>query len=91
MSSFQLCRSTLKNVKTDTIWQPTLQKQLGVTMYGGWYVINLFKEKIVSQRNDIFATVTLHNNLFCYRPSDHLHCTNRAFTHGLREYMSTGP
>jgi len=53
-----------------------------VAMYSGSYVINLFKKKIVSQRNDLFATVPLHN-LFCHRPSDHLHCTNRAFTYGL--------
>jgi len=34
-------------VKTDTIWQPRLQRQLGVTMYGGSYVVNLFKQKVV--------------------------------------------
>jgi len=33
--------------------------------------------------------MTLHNNLFCHRLSDHLHCTNRAFTYiALRKDMS---
>jgi len=33
-------------------------------MYSGSYVINLFKQKVVSEKSDIVATVTLHNNLF---------------------------
>jgi len=36
-------------------------------------VVTLFKQKVVSQKNDIFATVTPYNNLFCLRLSDHLH------------------
>jgi len=40
----------VKNVKTGTIWQPTLLRQLGMTMYGGSYVVNLFKRKVVSQK-----------------------------------------
>jgi len=32
---FKFVEAPVKNVKTDTIWQPTLQRQLGVTMYGG--------------------------------------------------------
>ena len=36
----------------------------GVVMYCGSYVINLFKQKIVSQKNDIFDTVAQHNNIF---------------------------
>jgi len=32
-------------------------------MHGGSYVINLFKQKVV-QKKDLFATMTLHNNLF---------------------------
>ena len=32
-------------------------------MYGGSYVLNLFKQNVISQKNDLFATVTLHNNL----------------------------
>jgi len=28
------------------------------------YVVNLFKQKVLSQKNDLFATVTLQNNLF---------------------------
>jgi len=52
MPSFQLCRSTgqkrqnwydLADYTSETIW-------LGVNMYGGSYVVNLFKQKIVSQR-----------------------------------------
>jgi len=30
----------------------------------------LFKQKVVSQ-NDLFPTVTLHNNLICHRLSGH--------------------
>jgi len=30
-------------------------------MYGGSYVANLFKQKVASHRNVLFATVTLHN------------------------------
>jgi len=37
-----------KSVKRDTIWQPTLQRQLGATMYGGSYVVNLFKRKFIT-------------------------------------------
>jgi len=46
-------------------------------MYGGLYVVNLFKQKVVSQKNDILATMTLHSNLDCHRLSDHIHCINR--------------
>ena len=35
------------NVKPATIWQPILQRQLEVTMYGGSYVVNLLKQKVV--------------------------------------------
>jgi len=41
--SFQVAEAPAKNVKTDTIWQPTLQRQLEVTMYDGLHVVNLFK------------------------------------------------
>jgi len=77
--SFQLCRSTGQKVKTDTIWQPTIQRQLWVNMYGGLDVVNFFKQKVYHKQNDIFATVILHNNLFCHRPSDGLHCTSHPF------------
>jgi len=30
-----------------------------------------------NHKTDLFATVTLHSNLFCRRLSGHLHCTNR--------------
>jgi len=53
------------------------------------YVVNLFKQEVVSQKIDLFTTVTLHNNLFCDRLSDHLHCANRLFTYALRKDMST--
>ena len=35
-------------VKPDSFRQPTLQKQLGVTTYGRLYVVNLFKQEVVS-------------------------------------------
>jgi len=44
-----------------------------VTICGGSYVVNLFKQKVVSQKKDLFATVTLHNDLFHHRLSEHLH------------------
>ena len=72
---FNFAKAPVKNVKIDAIWQPTLQRQLGVTTYIRSTVINLFKQKAVSQ-NDLFATVTLHNNFFWHRLSHHLHCTN---------------
>jgi len=53
-----------KSVKTDRIWQPTLQRQLGVTIYGGSHLVDLFKLKVISRKHDLFATVTPHNNLF---------------------------
>jgi len=53
---FNFAEAPVKNFKTDTIWHPTLQRQLGVTMYGGSYVFNLFKQKVVSQKT-----------IFCYR------------------------
>ena len=41
-------------------------------------------------KNDIFATVILHNNIFCHRLSDGLHCTSRPFTNVLRQWFLTG-
>jgi len=41
--SFQVAEAPAKNVKTDTIWQPTLRRQLGVTMYDGLHEVGLFK------------------------------------------------
>ena len=58
-------------------------------MYGGSYVVIFFKQNVISQKHDVFATGTLHNNLFCHRLSDYLHCTNRPFTYVLRKDMST--
>jgi len=49
---FNFAEAPVKIVKTDTIWHPTLQRHLGVTMHGGTcLVINLFKQKVVSQKN----------------------------------------
>jgi len=43
---FNFAETLVKNVKADSIWQPTLQRQLGVTMYGGSYLaFNLFKQR----------------------------------------------
>jgi len=63
MPLFHLCRSTGQKVKTDTIWRPIIQRQAGVNMYGGSYVVNLFTQRVIT-KNDIFATAILHNNLF---------------------------
>jgi len=48
-----------------------------VRLYGGSNVVNLFKQKEVSQENDLLATMILHNNLDCHRLSDHIHYINR--------------
>jgi len=45
--------------------------------------------KKLCHKKDIFAAVTLHNNVFCHRLYDHLHCKNRPFTYVLRKNMST--
>jgi len=31
---YNFAKAPTENLKTDTIWQPRLQRQLGVTMYG---------------------------------------------------------
>jgi len=62
-----------------------ISETIRMTTYGCSYVVNLFEQKVVSHENDIFDTVILHNNLFCHRLSDHLHCTNRPFTFVLRK------
>ena len=54
-----------------------------MTMYVGFYVVNLFKQTFYHKKNNIFSTVTLRNNLFCHSFSDHLQCTNRPFTYVL--------
>ena len=43
-SRFNFVEAPVKNVKTDTIWQPTLQRQLGDHSY----LVNLFKRDVVS-------------------------------------------
>jgi len=40
-SRFNFTEPLVKNVKTDTTCQPTLQRRLGVTMYGGSCVFDL--------------------------------------------------
>jgi len=67
MPWFQLAEAPVKNGKSDAIWQPKLQRQLWVAVYGCCCscvvnLVNLFKQKFASPRNDLFATVTLHNN-----------------------------
>jgi len=48
----------------------------------GLYVVNLFKQKVVSPKNDLFSSVTLHN-IFFHRLFDesqivhsHMHLEN---------------
>jgi len=50
----------LTSLKTDTICQPALQRQLWVTMSSGSYVegVFLFKQKVVSQNNDLYRDTT---------------------------------
>jgi len=33
--------------------------------------------ELYHKKNDLLATMTLHNNLDCHRLSDHIHCINR--------------
>jgi len=63
-SRFNFAEAPVNNVNTDTIWQPTFQKQLGVSVHGGSYVVNLFKQKVVLQKNDLVATVTVYAAIF---------------------------
>jgi len=41
--------------------------------------------KKLYKKNNLFAAVTLHNNLLCVIHSYHLHCTNRPFIYVLRK------
>jgi len=43
------------------------------------------RRRLYQKKNVLFATVTLHNNIFCHWLSEHLHCTNRPFTYVLRK------
>jgi len=83
--------STLQKYLSKTskhiIRQPTLQRQLRVTTYGGSHVVSLFKQKVVSQKT-IFLLLWHYTTIFGHRLSDHLHCTNRPFTYVLRKDMS---
>ena len=65
------------------------ERELGVNICSGSFVVNLFKQKVISQKINIFAPMTLHSNIFYHRLSDHLHCTNRPFTYVLRKDIST--
>jgi len=61
VSTFQKHRS---KTPTDTIWQPTLQRQFGVIICP--------KRKLYITKNDLFAAVTPHNKIFfsyALRPS----------------------
>jgi len=60
-SRLNFAEAPVNSARTDTIWQPTLQRQLGVTMYGGSYVVSLLKQKVVSQKK----------RTFCYRDTTH--------------------
>jgi len=63
--SFNFAEVPVRNVETDTIWQPTLQRQLGVTMCGGSYlVINLFKQNVVSQKKSFWYHDTTQHPFF---------------------------
>jgi len=66
-----------------------ISETIGGDPVGSSYVVNLFKQKVVSQTKDLFPTVTPPNNIFSPRPSGHLHCTNRPFTYVLRKVTFT--
>jgi len=69
------------NVKTYTIWQPTLQRQSRVTMYGGSYVVNLFEQKVASTKT-IFLLPWHYTTIFFVVDS---HSTNRPITYTLKD------
>ena len=56
-----ICRSTCQKRQNWYDLAAYLQRQLGVTMYGGSHWVNLFKQKAVSQKNDLFAIMTIHS------------------------------
>ena len=65
MPSFQFCRSTgQKRQNWYDLAAYTSERKLGVNICGGSYVVNLFKQKVVSQKIDVFAPMTLRNNIF---------------------------
>jgi len=65
------------NLKT-WLWVCYTSETIGADHVQLFVLVNLFKQKVVSPpKNDLFATVTLHNNLFCHTRSDRLRCTNR--------------
>jgi len=77
MPSFQRCKSTgqkrqnwhdLAAYTSETIGSDHVHR-----FVCGWFV----QTESSITKNYLFATVTLHNKLFCHRLSDHLHCTNR--------------
>ena len=53
-----------------------------MTIYGSSDVVKIVQTETCIAKNDLFATATLHNNPFCHRLSDHLHCTNRSIDVG---------
>jgi len=55
MPSFQLCRAPVKIVKTDTIWPPTFQRQLGVTL-------QVVRTWLICSNRKLY-----HKRSFCYR------------------------
>ena len=61
VSTLQKHRSI--KVKIDTIWQPTFQRQLGVFWYGGSYVVNLFKTRCITKKNNHFCHTLLPSSL----------------------------
>jgi len=87
-SRFNFAKAPVKGVKTDTIWQPTLHKRLGVTMYGGSYVVNVLKQKVVSPKTISLLPWRYTTAYLCHRLSNDLHFTNRPYTYVLRKNMS---
>jgi len=53
VSTLQKHRSI--KVKIDTIWQAALQRQLGVSWYGGAYVVNQFKKRCITKKQSFLS------------------------------------
>jgi len=61
---FNFAEGPVKNIKTDTSLAAYTSEIIGVNMYGGSHVVNLFNQKDALQKIYLCASLTLHNNIF---------------------------
>jgi len=64
MPSFQICRSPGQILKLIRFGSLHLRGNWGLAIYGGSYVVNLFKQKVLSQKIDDFGTEAMRSSIF---------------------------